>query len=317
MALRNLTARYEEFRKTSRSRVQAEEVPDDIDLIDKRIDVLEEPEWASVVQEIHQDLMQIKGLLTELNKAHNEHLKVNFGAKQKSEQRIDELTSTIKASLQKCKQATLRLANSAAEKTQSERMVILNVMKGIGVLLNERGAEFRREQKDYFARVTAQEELGALFGSPGGTNGQEAFLEGFENGFAPEQQERMQELQRNASVRQAEILKIAQSVNELHSLFNEVHVLVIEQGTILDRIDYNIEQTLAHVVKGKQELIEANKYSKKALKMKCIIALIVLVLIESIILAVKVKSMVDPSGGGGGGGGGGAPTPAPTPLSSP
>ena len=32
--------------------------------------------------------------------------------------------------------------------------------------------------------------------------------------------------------------------------------IVIEQGSIVDRIDYNIEQALDNVVKGKKELVK-------------------------------------------------------------
>ena len=44
-----------------------------------------------------------------------------------------------------------------------------------------------------------------------------------------------------------EIVRVAQSINELATLFRELNVLVIEQGSIIDRIDYNIEQTLGKV----------------------------------------------------------------------
>ena len=35
--------------------------------------------------------------------------------------------------------------------------------------------------------------------------------------------------------------QVAESVSELAGIFKEIQVLVIDQGTILDRIDFNIE----------------------------------------------------------------------------
>ena len=35
---------------------------------------------------------------------------------------------------------------------------------------------------------------------------------------------------------------LAQSIEELSEIFKELAVLVIDQGTILDRIDFNMEQ---------------------------------------------------------------------------
>ena len=58
----------------------------------------------------------------------------------------------------------------------------------------------------------------------------------------------------------SEIIKIAQSINDLATIFRELSVLVIEQGTILDRIDYNIEQTMVKVQDGRQQLEKAENY---------------------------------------------------------
>ena len=40
--------------------------------------------------------------------------------------------------------------------------------------------------------------------------------------------------------RDEEIVRIAKSIEELAAIFKELAVLVIDQGTILDRIDYNM-----------------------------------------------------------------------------
>jgi len=84
-----------------------------------------------------------------------------------------------------------------------------------------------------------------------------------------------------------EILHIAQSINDLAAIFRELNVLVIEQGTILDRIDYSIEQTLVKVKEGAKDIKKADDYSKKARTIKCIIALIFLIIILIAILVWK------------------------------
>ena len=45
----------------------------------------------------------------------------------------------------------------------------------------------------------------------------------------------------NQQHRSKEISELTDSINSLAVLFKDFSVLVIEQGTILDRIDYNIE----------------------------------------------------------------------------
>ena len=43
--------------------------------------------------------------------------------------------------------------------------------------------------------------------------------------------------------RDREITEIARSIGQLAELFKEMSALVIDQGTVLDSIEYNIEQT--------------------------------------------------------------------------
>lgn len=61
------------------------------------------------------------------------------------------------------------------------------------------------------------------------------------------------------------------------------------QGTILDRIDYNLEHASVQVEKGLQQLQKAEKYQKKNRKM-LIIMILALVIIILIIVLVAIKS---------------------------
>ena len=87
--------------------------------------------------------------------------------------------------------------------------------------------------------------------------------------------------------RDEEITRIAKSIEELAQIFKELAVLVIDQGTILDRIDYNMESAVEHAKEGIKELTKAEQHQKNALPMKCIVALVVLIAIMLIVLVVK------------------------------
>ena len=72
-------------------------------------------------------------------------------------------------------------------------------------------------------------------------------------------------------------------------MLNAKNCFFILQGTILDRIDYNIEQTGTRVEEGLKHLQKAEKYQKKNRKMLVILVLFVIVIILVIIL-IAVKS---------------------------
>lgn len=54
--------------------------------------------------------------------------------------------------------------------------------------------------------------------------------------------------------REREINQIAKSIHQLAEIFRDLQTLVIDQGTMLDRIDYNIEQTAVQVKHATVEL---------------------------------------------------------------
>ena len=87
--------------------------------------------------------------------------------------------------------------------------------------------------------------------------------------------------------RDVEINRVAKSIEELAAIFKELAVLVIDQGTILDRIDYNMEMTNDHTKEGLVQLHKAEEYQKSAFPMRCIIVLVVLIIIMLIVLIVK------------------------------
>lgn len=60
--------------------------------------------------------------------------------------------------------------------------------------------------------------------------------------------------QRDVEQREKEILQIARSINDLAVVFKDLAFLVTEQGTILDRIDFNIEHVKHDVEDGVDNL---------------------------------------------------------------
>ncbi len=64
-------------------------------------------------------------------------------------------------------------------------------------------------------------------------------------------------------------------------------MLVIDQGTILDRIDYNMENAVENVKQGIVHLEKAEESQKNAMSVKCIILLVLLIIIMIGILAWK------------------------------
>lgn len=87
-----------------------------------------------------------------------------------------------------------------------------------------------------------------------------------------------------AEHREKEVIKIVQSIADLHDIFKDLGQMVQEQGTVLDRIDYNVEQTQTRVTEGYKQLQRAEMYQRKNRKMYCILILATVVLLMMVLL---------------------------------
>lgn len=72
--------------------------------------------------------------------------------------------------------------------------------------------------------------------------------------------------------REREVNDIAKSISELAQIFNDLQTMVIDQGTLLDRIDYNVEQTVVHVKEGIVQLDQASCTATREANVTCFIA---------------------------------------------
>ncbi|KAH8396496.1 hypothetical protein KR222_011502 [Zaprionus bogoriensis] len=93
---------------------------------------------------------------------------------------------------------------------------------------------------------------------------------------------------RLAQHREAEVTKIVKSIYDLNDIFKDLGHMVHEQGTIMDRIDYNVEQTQTRVSEGLRQLQRAEMYQRKNRKM-CIILVLAAVTFLMLLLLIFTK----------------------------
>jgi syntaxin 16 len=108
-----------------------------------------------------------------------------------------------------------------------------------------------------------------------------------------------------ADEREEEMRKIVSSIVDLNSIFKDLAHMVVEQvtsnssllgitclnviifqGTVLDRIDYNVERTTDQVSQGLKQLQKAERYQRSNRKMKCILCMAVTVVVLLFLLVI-------------------------------
>ncbi|GAB5030762.1 qa-syp4 tlg2p syntaxin 16-type [Nannochloropsis oceanica] len=229
------------------------------------------PRWVDVVDRIDGIVRVIEAQMRELSMLHRKRLLVSFddSAEAKKEREIQSLTDAITDRFRGAERQLTAVGKQKGDESDSE---------------------------DYLSKLRAQTE-GALGG------GQFAFLEKkegvgegeiimvpdatSETGFSQTQVAAMQNVEMIVSERDAEITRIAEGIEELAHVMKSLAGFVIDQGTVLDRIDYNMDMAVERVTQGVLQLETAEKIQKQRGPMKCIFGLVFLIFVLLILQVVK------------------------------
>jgi syntaxin 16 len=101
--------------------------------------------------------------------------------------------------------------------------------------------------------------------------------------------DQIQQIVQNESMimeREREVVKISKSILELNTLFKDLASLVVDQGTIMDRIDYNVEQSVLQI-KAAHKHVQKAYQGQKTRKMQCIIILASIAMFLMLILIFR------------------------------
>jgi syntaxin 16 len=87
--------------------------------------------------------------------------------------------------------------------------------------------------------------------------------------------------------RENEINNLVNSISELAQIFKDLQTLVLEQGTILDRIDYNIDTAKVNVEEGHINIVKADKNMHSSCARNTNMMLIFIIFIMGILTLFK------------------------------
>ncbi|KAM8977083.1 syntaxin-1A [Pelodytes ibericus] len=84
--------------------------------------------------------------------------------------------------------------------------------------------------------------------------------------------------------RHSEIIKLENSIRELHDMFMDMAMLVESQGEMIDRIEYNVEHAVDYVERAVSDTKKAVKYQSKARRKK------IMIIICCVVLGIVIAS---------------------------
>ncbi|KAK3656547.1 t-SNARE affecting a late Golgi compartment protein 2 [Elasticomyces elasticus] len=270
------------------------------------------PRWLDIQDEITGLLSEIAGKMRRLDQIHAKHVLPGFddeSVKAREEREIESLTQDITRTFTTCQSRIRRIdgmVRVSGQLPQGEETMARNLKISLAGRVGEVSSTFRKKQSAYLKKLRA---LGGMntpidrSGTPLSSNPytDPALMDSETDRSAAEgtllqtaqsqlTQRRRTGMQDSAiEHREREIERIAQGVIDLSNIFQELNSMVIDQGTVLDRIDYNVERTHEHVKAAEKELVVATGYQKKSTKRKVILLLLLVVVGMFILLLVKPK----------------------------
>mmetsp|Transcript_64064 Transcript_64064/g.152787 ORF Transcript_64064/g.152787 Transcript_64064/m.152787 type:complete len:305 (+) Transcript_64064:73-987(+) len=242
------------------------------------------PQWLDAAEDARQDLRTLKEKLVQLTKIQQKRLLKVFEDDGKPDKEVDAMSSQINDLIRHCEKCMMNVKKQGASaQSREERDFRENVQRSIATQLQQLSQQYRQAQKDYLAEIRKRQR-GAWDDGP--SNGGKG---GVDLGFNEAQLFELETMEVNAQQRSEEICQIASSINDLNTVFKELAVLVIDQGSILDRIDYNIEQVVDQSKEANVQLQKAEKSQKSNRATKCMLLLTVLNVILILILIGRHK----------------------------
>ncbi|KAK3914650.1 Syntaxin-16 [Frankliniella fusca] len=302
---------YTEQAVSDRMALVPRSVDVDIELADSRLP----PTWSDGLEEAQYALSRIRGKLRQLAALHTRHLqRPTLDDTRNEEIQIEALSQEIMRMFNSCHKMIQQIRHDGMNGSGKERQLAKSVVSALANSLQELSNNFKTSQGDYLRKLDSREERSRQYFEnpwdvPNSASAQSnaAFLglddrwevdsniDNIDQQFSNAASGRMTQTQlllmeeentKLIAEREKEVSHIVQSIGELNAIFKDLAHMVADQGTILDRIDYNVEQTQIQVGQGYQQLQKADSYQRKNRKMVCILVLAAAIILMLFLLII-------------------------------
>jgi len=239
------------------------------------------PAWVSIVDEVSYELDRLQSrekMLKELQQKHLKRPDFSDEASAREQEKIKELTEELTSIFTHVRRLIRLLQETDPCHRKSIDALRENVTSSFLFTLNNLLNDFRSSQSHYVRQIDARKKNvdSFLLATEHNTGAFDIFNDvPVQNSTEELTIDQLQMIVENESMvrdREKEVVKISKSILELNTLFKDLASLVTDQGTILDRIDYNVEQSVMQIKSAYQNIQKAEKYQRNR-KMHIIVIL--------------------------------------------
>ena len=218
-----------------------------------------------------------------------ERIKPKFIDEEIENKRLDrEINKLILKMMKKikfCEALIKMIKNQKNEKNTILEKVKYNVKMFLIEKIQNFSNEFRKNQQQYLKYL---KDMGV---STNTNNDNEKSIDQFnelddekKNFLYTQEDDKYQQIKK----RDEDISVLAKSIDELSGIFKDLQNIVQEQGTILDRIDYNINISYENSQQGLKYIKKAEEHQNESCFRNVILLLYIIIFIEAILIISKI-----------------------------
>ena len=199
---------------------------------------------------------------------------------------IDKLIIKMMKKIKFCEALTKMIKNKKNETNTILEKVKNNIKLYLVTRIQNFSNEFRKNEQQYLKYL---KEMGVVINSNNENNTSNDLLTNNDDdekkNFLYTQED---DLHSQIKKRDEDISVLVKSINELSVIFKDLQNIVQEQGTILDRIDYNINISYENSQKGLQSIKKADEHHKDSCFRNAILLLFIIIFVETIMIIYKL-----------------------------
>ncbi|ANQ10968.1 T-snare [Plasmodium coatneyi] len=271
------------------------------------------PQWIEKIEECSEDIGYIKLKLMELEKLKKKKLVNVLQDDQMIVQEIAKMCTDITVMIKNCESKIQGIAwEDATWGEGKDELTDKQHGKQQHGQLQDEGKQTQSDPNDLVGKlkINAKKSLISQLKSISQTfhNKQKAYINEFKkitnecNDYAGDfNVEQMEDIQQdeltydknnnlsgvNIARRNTDLRKISNTVIDLHHIFKELSVMLVEQGSMLDRIDYNLDLSIDKCEKGLNKLKIFHKNEGDKLAARCVSFLTSLIFFLLILIILK------------------------------
>lgn len=218
------------------------------------------PQWVDFADKAKEEIKEIRDLLVQLAKAQQRRL-LRAGLGDAPDQEVEAIAAAIAMQIRVCEQSIhqVRTCGRSQGGSSLDDEFRQNTQRALAAQLQQLAKQSREQQRDYMQEVKRRQQ--PMLDLEGGQAGGQAAAAS--QGPTQQQLLELENMEEFAATRSCEVAQIASSVEELSRIFRELAVMVIDQGSILDRIDYNTEKIYKKSDDGKKQMEKAVNVKRK------------------------------------------------------